>query len=87
MRLASYKATEGDRGWVERAVAWRKKWHETLNGLYYDDPLAGPDGIELIILADKDTPVADVTAAIEQGRVRHDVVDHRVVICPKEWLS
>ena len=71
---------------VRLTIEWRQRNGETLNGLYYGDELCGPQGINLVIYAFAATPVSEIRRALAEGYMKHDVVEHAVVLIPPQWV-
>ena len=76
-------------GTFERSVNWIVRQKLTpLNGLYYDDPLDGPDGICLILFVRRDTKRPQIEQAESTARSLWDVTRTQVWEIPDEnWKN
>ncbi len=87
MKLNKMKAKNEDKDRILRAIGWCQRFGQALNGFYYDDPLAGADGIHLVIIVPEGTDAEACNEALEQGYHQRDVVSHSVVECPADWFG
>jgi hypothetical protein len=85
-QLNARHASPEDKEGVIRTLKWCKKHGLNLEGLPYDDPLAGPDGIHLVLLAPMNATSQACASALDEGYVRSDVVYHSTLRCPVHWF-
>lgn len=77
-----------DESYVRRCADWCRRWQDSLNGFYYDDPLAGPDGIHLRLLVPESRNLkTHIQAALREAKRSRDVVSHSVMIVPDAWVQ
>lgn len=79
-------ATPDQEQHVRQSVDWNRKWDQSLGGLYYNEELAGPDGMSVQLFATEDTPDLILQAAEQQAYEEGDVVSIHALIVPAEWL-
>lgn len=72
---------------VRSAVAWNRKWDQSLGGLYFNEELSGPDGMSVQLFVTKDTPDLTIQAAEQQAYEEGDVVSIHALVVPEEWLK
>lgn len=78
---------EYDEQRVRNAVAWNHRWGQRLGGLYFDEELAGPNGMNVQLLVTADTPDLIIEAGRQQAIEEGDVVNITALECPPEWLE
>lgn len=83
----SRSANEQDKPKVILAITWGHKHGLTLNGLYYDEELAGHDGATHWIFATEKTPNEQVEGAIRELDSNHDSVGFTVIRIPQAWID
>jgi len=81
------KARKEDKARYIRAIKWGHKHGLTFNGFYYDEELAGPDGMSYEILIPSGTKNKDADQAIRQMWDEQDVVRFTCVVIPREWIE
>lgn len=72
---------------VRQSVAWNRKWGQSLGGLYFNEELAGPDGMSVQLFITKDTPDEVLLSAEHSARDEGDVVSIHALVVPEEWLE
>lgn len=87
MQIKASKAHPDDHERTVRILRDCARYGTLLKGLPYDDPLAGPGGIELVLLVPEGTDKAALAAAIKEGYRQRDVVRHRTLVCPISWFD
>lgn len=87
MKLNPRTATPEEKDRVMRTFGWCQKHGMEFGGFPYDDPLAGPDGIHLVLLVPEGTPVAACEIGLREGRQALDVVTHETCFCPHSWFQ
>jgi len=87
MRLNSYKAVPEDKPGFQKTFKWCQKHNHFFGGFPYDDPLAGPDGIHLMLLVPEGTPVEACQRALKAAYASQDVVRHTTTFSPREWFT
>lgn len=87
MQLKMRKATEDERDSILRTLEWCEGHNVKLDGLPYDDQLAGPGGIHLNLLVSPGTSKERIEAALKQGYRERDVVYHTVTEVPEAWFE
>lgn len=80
-------ATQEDKARVMRAISWGHQHGLSLNGLYYDEELAGPDGATHWIFTTEGTPNEQIEGAIRQLDTDHDSVGFTVMRIPQAWID
>lgn len=78
---------EFDRHKVEYAVGYNRRWGQSYAGLYYDEELAGPDGMSVMLFITDDTTTEQIQQAERAARDKGDVVRIQCLKCPAEWLA
>ncbi|MDA5564334.1 hypothetical protein PJK54_11735 [Cobetia sp. MMG027] len=78
---------EFDRHKVESAVGYNRRWGQSHAGLYYDEELAGPDGMSVMLFITDDTTTEQIQQAERAARDAGDVVRIQCLKCPAEWLT
>jgi hypothetical protein len=76
---------KADRDAFERRQS--KSEGANLAGLEFDEHLAGPGGVDIVLFALPDTPKEQIGQAKEQARRTRDVVDFHVVEIEPAWLE
>ncbi len=76
-----------DKGWMVSAIKWRLRWKDTIEGLYWDDPLVSSAGIAFHLFVHKDTPDEVIDRALIRAYQQRDIVYHRVWQIPVEWVA
>lgn len=71
---------------VRRAVEWNRRHGQQYAGLYYDEGLAGPEGMDVQLFVTEDTTDDEIREAERAARQTQDVVGIMALVVPKEWL-
>lgn len=87
MRLNKVPALPEDKDRVIAQIRRCRSWGQLLNGLPYNDDLAGCDGIHLEVIAPHNTAQGTLEFAIREGRAKRDVMSHSVLLCPTDWFE
>jgi len=87
--VARRNLNEVDRDQAEKAFAWAKRpdVNNVANGIYYDDPLAGPGGIWVYFYTFPNTPEKDIQKAIREVVSKRDVVGVTIFTVPQDFGS
>lgn len=85
--MHTIKADDSDRLRVESDIRWNRRWHQSFGGLYYNEELAGPDGVSVRLYTTTDTPAEQIDRAVKEARYTCDVVSIHCMQCPAEWLQ
>lgn len=59
---------------------------ERLNGFYYHEELAGPDGMSVVLFVTEGTTGEAILSAQEQAHAEGDVVSFHAQVVPERWL-
>lgn len=72
---------------VRRSVAWNRRWGQEYAGLFYQEELAGPEGMDVQVFVTEAATDDEIRAAEKEARQTQDVVGFGALVVPAEWLE
>lgn len=79
--------SDAEKGKIVRAIAWCKRHNMHFQGLYFDEALDGPDGVEISLFCFEDTPNETIEKAVSEIKNSRDITCLSLLTIPKAWGS